>query len=250
MRRWRRRRSRPGSLAAGARPFDETRLAALVDEQLAAGAPTGWFEPAYRAAAEHQAALPWAAGVPHPYLTDWLAAPVTQPPGARAVVVGAGLGDDAAAVADAGYSTIGLDLSPTAVAEAQRRHERHGRGIDRGRLRFEVADLLDLPAAHRGGYDLVVEVHTVPWLPGVVREAAMAAIASLAAPGGVVVAITVLAADAARQRGSIGPPWPQAPSELAAYRVEGLDRVALEHAAVGGEPWFEARITFQRPGRT
>jgi hypothetical protein len=45
-----------------------------------------------------------------------------------------------------------------------------------------------------------------------------------------------------------GPPWPQAPSELAAYRAAGLVRLALDHPPP--DPTVRelpARVTFQRP---
>ncbi len=211
----------------------------VLEQHLADGDPTGWFEPAYRLARDAGIGLPWVHAEPHPYLVDWLAQPVTTPPGRRAVVVGCGLGDDAVAVADAGYTVTGFDVAPTAVRWAA---ERSTPGID-----LRTADLLALPDGMRGAFDLVVEVHTVPWLPGVVRDAAMAAIGQLARPGGVVVVVTVLGVDRAALAAQPGPPWPQAPSELASYRTAELVRVALEHPGALTGQAFEARVTFQRP---
>lgn len=163
------------------------------------------------------------------------------------MVVGCGLGDDAAALAERGYDVTGIDLAPTALRWARRRF-RH-LAIDWRRL-----DLLDADAraALEGRFDLVVEVATVPYLPGVVREAAMDAIGRLAAPGGVLVVVTWLATGAKRSDATPGPPWGQAPSELAAYRSGGLVRLALEHPprdTVMG-PLLEARVTLQRPRGT
>jgi hypothetical protein len=216
---------------------------ALVAEHLEAGTPTGWFEPLYAAAhaRDRVADVPWGTGG-HPYLLDWLAAPSLPLPDRPSVcVVGAGLGDDAVAVAEAlpDAEVVAFDVAPSAVAWARDRHA--GRGV-----RFEVADLLALPEGWRGTFDLVVEVRTVQSLPGVVREAAMHAIGTLVAPGGALVAVGLLAtsADAARRAG--GPPWPQAPSELAAYRAAGLARVALEHPPAGEDGVVEVRSTWRR----
>jgi hypothetical protein len=234
VRRWRSRRRAPAA------PPD---VEALVAHHLATGAPTGWFEPLYAAAAAlgDTDVLPWGAG-PHPYLLDWLRQPpVPLPSGGRAVVVGAGLGDDAVALAEALHDTevTAFDIAPSAVDWARSRHPRSA-------VRWEVADLLALPDAWLGRFDLVVEVRTVPSLPGVVREAAMHAIGTLAAPGGVVVAIGLLATSSDAARRGEGPPWPQAPAELAAYRAAGLARVALEHPSAASGDTVEARSTWVR----
>lgn len=217
----------------------DPRVRALLEGHLADGDPTGWFEPAYRLAHDVGVGLPWVHAAPHPYLVDWLAQPVTTPPGPRAVVVGSGLGDDAMAVAEAGYAVTAFDVAPTAVRWAT---QRVGAALE-----VRTADLLALPDELTGAFDLVVEVHTVPWLPGVVRDAAMAAIGTLARPGGVVVAVTLLGANQGALAAHPGPPWPQAPSELASYRAAELVRVALEHPGHGSGQLFEARVTFQRP---
>jgi SAM-dependent methyltransferase len=216
---------------------------ALVDHHLGAGRPTGWFEPLYAAADEDASTVPWAELSPHPYVYDWLADPVATPPGRRAVVVGCGLGDDAALLVAEGFAVTAFDVAPSAVAWARRR-------FPEDPVTWRTADLLDLPADLVGAFDLVVEVRTVQSLPGVVREAAMHAIGTLAAPGGVVVVVTLLATDQAGARGWAGPPWPQVPSELAAYRSSGLVRVALEHPEPDEHGLMEVRLTLQRPTGT
>lgn len=211
---------------------------ALVEEHLGAGRPTGWFEPVYAAADGRADAVPWRGDEPHPYVTGWLDDPLVAVPGRRAVVVGCGLGGDASALHERGYEVTAFDVSPTAVGWARRRLPD---AVD-----VRVADLLDLPTDLEGGFDLVVEVRTVQSLPGVVRDAAMHAVASLAGPGAAVVVVTLLATSAAAERDVPGPPWPQAPSELAAYLAGGLRRVALEHPEPDGAPTVEVRVTFEQ----
>jgi SAM-dependent methyltransferase len=209
---------------------------ALVEEHLVAGRPTGWFEPLYAGAGGRADAVPWGGGDPHPYVVDWLGDPVAPPPGRRAVVVGCGLGGDARALHEAGYEVTAFDVAPSAVAWAR---QRLPETVD-----VRTADVLDLPGELTGAFDLVVEVRTVQSLPGVVRDAAMHGVASLAAPGGVVVVVTLLATSARAAAVADGPPWPQAPSELAAYLAGGLGRVALEHPDPAGAPSVEVRATF------
>jgi SAM-dependent methyltransferase len=76
---------------------------------------------------------------------------------------------------------------------------------------YRVADLLDLEDDLVGRFDLVVEVRTIQSLPPHLRERAIDAVASLAAPGGVVLIVAL-----ARPDGSIanGPPWAISAAEL------------------------------------
>ncbi len=204
-----------------------------------AGDPVGWFDPVYLAAKGRAERVPWALLAPHPYLTDWLDAPVAEPPGRRAVVVGCGLGDDAAELARRGFEVTAFDVAETAIGWAADRF----RDVE---VDWRVLDLLSLPDDLLGTADLVVDVRTVISLPGVVRDAAMHAIGSLVRPGGIVVAVTLMAVDAEVARRTVGPPWPQAPSELAAYRAAGLERLALEHPDPGEDGTMEVRLTWQR----
>ncbi len=244
--RWRRRprSDRFPAITATTPVLPETRWRPLVTEHLDAGRPSGWWEPVYAAAVARAERLPWQEGTPHPWVAGWLDAPVHAPPGARALVVGCGVGDDVVPLLERGYDVTALDVSETAIAWARHRIAALV-GADGRHVRWLVADLL-APATDIDPFDLVVEVHTVPWLPGVVRDAAMAAIGGLVAPGGVALVITEVAtSDAAR--GTIqGPPWAQAPSELAAYRAGGLVRLAIEHPPPGDAPTMEVRMTWQR----
>jgi SAM-dependent methyltransferase len=212
----------------------------LAAEHLEAGDPTGWFEPLYAGARRDLDAVPWAEGAAHPYVTDWLDDPVSTPPGRRAAVVGCGLGDDAAELARRGYDVVAFDVAPSAVAWARERH----RGID---VDWRVVDALEPPDELIGAFDLVLEVRTVPSLPGVVREAAMDAIGRLVAERGVLVVVTLVATSTEAADAWSGPPWVQAPSELATYRSSGLVRLAMEHPPSDPSGVLEARVTWQRP---
>lgn len=207
---------------------------ALIDEELGEGRPTGWFERLYAAVEGRPELLPWYREGRHAYLDGGL--PVAPP--ASVLVVGCGLGDDAAWLAELGYRVRAFDLAPSAVRAAKARHPE-------APVDWRVVDLLDAPDDLEPA-DLVVEVHTVDHLPGVVRDAAMQAIGRLVAPGGSAVVITRLATSREVADRTPGPPWPQAPSELAAYRAGGLLRVSLEHPEPDEHGCLEVRLVFAR----
>jgi SAM-dependent methyltransferase len=241
------RRGRFPELFGDTLPVADERLRPLIEEHLAAGAPTGWFEPAYREAVASQRRLPWQEPDPHPWVASWLDEPVLTPPGRRALVIGCGEGAEVRLLAARGFEVVGFDVAPTALAWATDLLRREPREVRRA-VTLREADLLTVDPAEFGTFDLVVEVHTVPWLPGLVQDAAMAAIGPLVAPAGMAVTITELRRDDEVE--VAGPPWPQAPSALAAYRAGGLVRLALEHPRVSGSGPLEVRLTWQRPRTT
>jgi hypothetical protein len=189
---------------------DAIRLAA---ESLARGDATGWFERLYAESATGDAIVPWDSRSPHFLLADW-----GVPGRGRALVVGAGLGDDAEFVAGLGYDTVAFDVSESAVRLAQER-------FPGSEVRYEVADLLDPPAEWRQAFDLVVEVMTVQALPEPLHARAIARVAEFAGPGG-----TLLVIASGREDGGpvFAPPWPLTPSEIEAFAVDGLQIVKIE----------------------
>ena len=83
-------------------------------------------------------------------------------------------------------------------------------------------------------------------LPDPPRASAIAAVASLVAPGG-----TLLVISGARAEGepADGPPWPLVRSEVEAFATGGVEVVAIEEVAAGPErPWSRAwRAELRRP---
>lgn len=174
-------------------------------------------------------------------MTSWLDQPGLDVTGVDAVVVGCGLGDEAADLAARGCRVTAFDVSPTAVDWARRRFP--DAAVD-----WQVLDLFDLPAAMRGAFGLVVEVRTVQSVPPERRDEAMQAVASLVGPGGYLLATLLLATSDTASRAWQGPPWALAPSDLATYAMAGLDRVGLDHPTGSeDEPAMEVRLVLQRP---
>jgi SAM-dependent methyltransferase len=170
---------------------------------------TRWFEPLYASAERDARAVPWSNGEPCPWVVDHLAAVAGS---GRGIVVGCGLGDDAEAVADAGYETTAFDVSESAVAWCRER-------FPDSSVEYRVEDLFELPADLIAAGDLAVEVRTVQSLPQSVRTRAIEAVASLVAPGGELLIVTL-----ARPEHVVptGPPWALSESELRGYEDAGL----------------------------
>lgn len=201
---------------------------------------TAWFEPLYEEADGDPSRVPWARDGASPHLLAWLDQPGLEVAGSDALVVGCGLGDDAAELARRGCRVVAFDLSATAVAWARRRH----RDVD---VSWRVADLLDLPADLVASAGLVVEVRTVQSLPEEARAEAMAAIATTVAPGGVLVHVGLVATSPRSAHEWEGPPWALAPDELAAYERAGLRRLDLAHPADADAAAMEVVLTMERP---
>lgn len=204
---------------------------------------TDWFEPLYDAASGDAAQVPWARGEPNRLLRAWLDQPGLEVAGSDALVVGCGLGDDAALLARRGCRVVAFDISPTAVAWAGERFADTG-------VEFLVADLLDLPDRLVASAGLVVEVRTVQSLPEGLRADAMAAIASTLAPGGVLVHVGLVATNPRAAMTWDGPPWALAPDELDAYEQAGLQRLDLAHPAAPDGDAMEVVLTMRRPDPT
>ncbi len=179
-----------------------------------------WFEPLYAKANGDTAEVPWALPGAVPYLSDWLkGADAPETGGGRsAVVVGCGLGNDAEALAGAGFEVTAFDVSPSAIAWAKKLSPDSS-------VNYVTADLFELPADWLGAFDVVFEFRTIQALPVSVRREAIAQITALIKPGG-----TLLMATYTRPTEAIndGPPWPLSASELAQFEALGLTVVKKE----------------------
>jgi SAM-dependent methyltransferase len=189
----------------------------LSGEALREGDATGWFERLYAEAADGQAVVPWDRRAPHPLLVEW----IEQRPalcGSRTLVVGSGLGDDAAYLAAQGYRVIAFDISHSAIEAARRR-------FPTSPVDFRVADLLNPPAEWREHFDLVVETYTTQSLPVRLRPTVVLHVGRFVAPGGTLLVLAV-ARDA--DESVDGPPWPLTRADVGSFAVEGLEAVSVE----------------------
>jgi len=186
--------ARRAALDARINAIEGARGTSLADRRM-------FFDAVYERAAGDASEVPWADLKPKDRLDAWLA--VNPGGGRRAIDVACGLGDNAAAIAAAGWTTTAFDLSPRAIGWARER-------FPQGNVDFRVADLSALPPEWAGAFDLVHECYTIQSVPGELRTLFSVAIASLVAPGGT---LLIYARTRPGEAPMAGPPWPLSPRE-------------------------------------
>ncbi|HEC04618.1 MAG TPA: class I SAM-dependent methyltransferase [Thiothrix sp.] len=157
--------------------FDPVKYRKMVRSFQERDDPTGWFDSIYRDAEGNHSHVFWADLVANPYLLEWLENHPSEKINKTAIVVGCGVGDDAEALAEAGYKVIGFDISPSAIELCKNRYPD-------STVHYLVADLFDYDPSWFQAFDLVFECNTIQVLPGKYRVLAREAIASLVAKGG------------------------------------------------------------------
>lgn len=165
------------------------------------------FDSIYEQANGDRSQVPWEDGQASPSLVNWLnnVAPSLVRCGARVMVVGCGLGDDARALIHRGYEVTAFDFSQTAIKWA--------RAIDPENAHlYHHADLFDLPTRWKRRFDLVVEINTLQALPITKRSAVMTSLADLLSPHGNLLVISRGRDDDAPH--GDGPPWPLSREDL------------------------------------
>ena len=185
------------------------------------------FDGIYSRADGDDAAVPWQHAPSRAVVERWIGS-LGRVAHRRALVVAAGLGDDAAALAALGYEVVAFDRSAPAIAWARDRHPDAA-------VRWEVADLFDPPAEWGAGFDLVVEVFTIQSIPVEEQARAAAAIAGFVAPGGTLLLVALVHEPGVDPT---GPPWPLDRSTLDALESGsegggGLDRRSDEEVELG-----------------
>ncbi len=183
--------------------------------------PADFFDAVYASADGDDTAVPWQHASSRPLIDEWLATfdPTRH---RRALVVAAGLGDDAAALAQLGLDVVAFDQAPTAIDWARRRHPDVN-------VAWQVADLFDPPPEWEAAFDLVVEVFTIQSIPPDRQVDAAVATRSFLAPGGTLVGIAIV------HDGTVdpdGPPWPLHPA-VAERLADGLTERSRHAEQIG-----------------
>ena len=177
-----------------------------------------FFESVYENA-DHDdlSSIPWATLAPNVYLEKHLSlqGPVS---GKKALVIGCGLGDDALILEKHGYEVEALDISPSAIGLAKKRHPE-------SKVDFHVGDIYNMPESSVGQYDFVYEGLTIQSLPPSDREKLVGIIASLVAEEGELFVYAHTQDDTDNYG---GPPWPLYADEFTLFEKEGLEQIYMD----------------------
>jgi SAM-dependent methyltransferase len=201
---------------------------------VADGEPTRWYDELWSAAGRGEVALPWDRSEPHPVLAAFAQPPAGE--ASRAVVVGCGLGADSEHLARLGWETTAFDISPAAVAAVRERYP--DSPVD-----YRTGDLLGLDPELARGFDLVVEIYTVQALHPSLREAAVAGLHGLLAPGGSALVVQMVRRD--DEPRTAEPPWTLTRAEVEALAGDGVRLDSLDEVRVEGRahPLWRAVLT-------
>ncbi len=194
------------------------RVAELVSEHYHRGDVVGWFDALYKEAGGDNEKIPWADLEPNRYLKAYADAAELKGGGRTALVVGCGLGDDAAFLDDLGFKVSAFDISPTAIEWAKKLYGEKD-------IRFEVMDLFAPIPEWIGAFDLVLEVYTIQPLPLEMRSKVIDAIAAFANDKGEIVVVNRLREDDAEPEDL---PWPVSRKELRRFDENGFVQTHFE----------------------
>lgn len=208
----------------------------LIREALNSDDPTQWFEKVYARASEGDQKPPWAYMQAAPDLAEWAERVSLSGEGKKAIVVGCGMGDDAAFLADRGFTVTAFDISPTAIEICQKRF------ADKDNLHFQPADLLNTPAEWQGAFDFVLENRTVQSIPTQMASDSIGAIASFVAPDG---NLLVLCKGRDPAEPARGIPWGLSITELQGFLNAGLTQQQFDDKKSGDARRF--RVLYHRP---
>lgn len=186
--------------------------------------PTEWFDVLYRSADRDDERIPWADRAPNPGLLQWKASHDVA--GARAAVVGCGLGDDAEEVGRWGLRTIAFDVSPEAISWCQSR-------FPDSPVEYTVGDIFALPAEWTRAFDFVLEIYTIQSLPPEHRTRMIESVASLVAANGQLLTIG-RGRDEDEDPGDM--PWPLTRTELSRFEHHGLKLMEFDDYVDREEP--------------
>ncbi len=158
--------------------------------------------------------VPWDKGVPALPLKQYLTA---HPAQGRALVPGCGRGHEVALAVEHGLDATGLDIAPTATAEARARYP-HLAG------RFVTGSFFDPPPGMRDAFDVVLEHTCMSGLPPSLRPEYRRGVDLTLRRGGLLIGVWYINPDL--DPGETGPPFPFSLPDLTALFADGYEIVA------------------------
>ena len=195
--------------------------------------PLSWFEELYCSSQRDRRMIPWDWMEPHPFLVDWIE---ENKHTGRALVVGSGLGEDAAFLHDKGWKVTAFDVSDSAVEWASQLHK--GKEID-----WLVGDLVQPEDRWKEAFDLVLEVHILQAIPEEIRKSAYRNLSPLLDRHGLLMCIGRLANGLEEENDA--PPWPLSRDFI--HQIgEGLSEVEFHTAVVPDKEEIRYRAVWKR----
>lgn len=155
----------------------------------------------------------WDKGAPAPALHQYLERHAVR---GRALVPGCGRGHEVALAVEHGLDATGLDIAPTAMAEARALYPHLAE-------RFVTGNLFDPPAEMRGAFDVVLEHTCMSALPPALRGEYRRGIDLTLKPGGLLIGVWYINPNL--DPGEEGPPFPFSVDALTALFAEGYEVV-------------------------
>lgn len=155
----------------------------------------------------------WDKGAPSPPLREYLQQRNLR---GRALLPGCGRGHDVALAVTHGLDAIGLDIAPTAVAEARELYPHLTN-------RVVVGNLFDPPREFRSAFDLVLEHTCMSALHPIMRADYRRGIDLTLRPGGLLIGVWFINPDL--DPGEEGPPYRFPVEELTKLFAKGYDVV-------------------------
>jgi SAM-dependent methyltransferase len=155
----------------------------------------------------------WDKGAPSPPLKQYLERHKIR---GRTLVPGCGRGHEVAMAVEQGLDAIGLDIAPTAIAEARALYPQFAE-------RFMLGNFFDPPAELRGAFDVVLEHTCFCALPLTLRPHYRRAVDVALRPGGLLIGVWFI--NPALDPGEEGPPFGISVAELTALFKDGHEIV-------------------------
>lgn len=155
----------------------------------------------------------WDKGAPAPPLKQYLERHSVQ---GRAIVPGCGRGHDLAMAVAHGLDATGLDIAPTAIAQARALYPPLAE-------RFVFGDMFDPPPEFRAAFDVVLEHTCLAGLPPAIRPNYRRGVDLLLRPGGMLIGVWFI--NPALDPGEEGPPFGISESELTAFFADDYEIV-------------------------
>lgn len=155
----------------------------------------------------------WDKGMPSHPLRQFLE---RNPVRGRALVPGCGRGHEVALAVEHGLDAIGLDIAPTAIAEARAQYPHLAE-------RFVLGSLFDPPQELRDAFDILLEHTCMSALQPSMRTDYRKGVDLTLRKGGLLIGVWYINPDL--DPGYEGPPYPFSVSDLTALFAEGYEIV-------------------------